>query len=317
MKQEIGACIVDLRGGHAAALTEDGRFVRIRNQGYEVGQTVRLGGAKPKAERRAQLRALVSVAAGLLLLILGGFQGYQTPVGIVSLDVNPSIEYTINCFDRVLTAEGVNEDGERILDQIDESLLMNLPIDEAVEQTIQMLRDNGYLELEAENDVMLSASSYSTRHAERLAKELKERVALQEDLAVTSVSVTNGEVEQAHALGASAGKLYLVERLQQATKDGARFDQADWLGKPIREIMQKTQEQESMYPPQGENGTGAQSQGQIAPSGEPSATPNPRSPQSTAPQKSDQPADGGQISGPSQGSQGGKSPSGSSGHPNG
>ena len=112
MKREMGACIVELRGRYAAALTDDGQFVRIRNQGFSVGQTVRLTKRQAKSAQRRRLRALTSVAAGLLFLVLGGFKGYQTPVGIVSLDVNPSIEYSINVFDHVLSVHGVNEDGE-------------------------------------------------------------------------------------------------------------------------------------------------------------------------------------------------------------
>jgi hypothetical protein len=47
-------------------------------------------------------------------------------------------------------------------------------------------------------------------------------------------------VQQAHALGTSAGKLYLIERLQQATGTDEAFDPKDWLNTPVREIIRET-----------------------------------------------------------------------------
>ena len=63
------------------------------------------------------------------MLTLGGFAGYRAPAGVVSLDVNPSIEYTINCFDRVLDITAVNEDAQAIVGQLDENALLFRPVD--------------------------------------------------------------------------------------------------------------------------------------------------------------------------------------------
>ncbi|MEZ4629035.1 MAG: hypothetical protein R2912_13440, partial [Eubacteriales bacterium] len=107
MKEQHSAVIVDIRGAYAAALTAGGEYIRVRNDGYEIGQPISLRRAAHTAGRRARISALASVAAGFLLLLFGGFTGYVAPAGVVSLDVNPSIEYTINCFDRVLSVSAV------------------------------------------------------------------------------------------------------------------------------------------------------------------------------------------------------------------
>ena len=271
MKREIGACIVELCGRYAAALTDDGQFLRIRNRGYEIGQTLQLRAKQPQAKPRLRIASFTSMAAGLLLLIVGGFAGYRSPAGVVSLDVNPSIEFTINCFDRVLAISAVNDDGSGLIAQMDESALLNQPVDAAVEQAIAALRDSGYLAEETENDVMLSSSSYSARHAEALATRLKQIVAQQQDLTVISVSVSKSEVDAAHALGASAGKLYLVERLKESLGESDSFDQSDWLKKPVREIVSKTEEQEQS--------AAQQSGGQ--PAEQPAAQPSPDAGQPT------------------------------------
>jgi len=275
MKQEMDACIVELRGRYAAALTSDGQFVRIRNHGFSVGQTVRLTKRQTMPAQRRQLRALTAVAAGLLFLVLGGFKGYQTPVGVVSLDVNPSIEYSINVFDRVLSVRGVNEDGAVLLEQIDETLLKNRSVGDAVEQTIDSLRESGYFSQDQENDVVLAASSYSAQHAEELAEQLKGRVAQQNDLSILSFSVTHQEVEQAHALGSSAGKVRIVEQLKQSNQSEYGFQEEDWLEKPVRDILQETEEQQqqTQTQPAGEQQNAPQPQETPPPA--PEATPNP------------------------------------------
>ncbi|NLI53758.1 MAG: anti-sigma factor domain-containing protein [Clostridiales bacterium] len=240
MKERSRAIIVEIRGASAAALTSGGAFVRVPNNGYELGQEIRLPESAAPARRRARITALASMAAGFLLLLLGGFTSYMTPSGVVSLDVNPSIEYAINCYDRVLNVTAVNDDGGQILARMDLPSLRYRPVDEAVEATISALRESGYLAEATENDVMLSAAAYSAQHAEQLTKRLSAQVSLQNGLTVYSASVTRGDVDAAHALGTSAGKLYLIERLGEASGEGTAFDPEDWVDRPVREIIALT-----------------------------------------------------------------------------
>ena len=93
----------------------------------------------------------------------------------------------------------------------------------------------------------------------------------QKDLTVVSVSVSRSDVEEAHALGTSAGKLYLVEQLQKSSDGDGAFDTEDWIEKPVREIMKKTQEEQDQSAPQG-TGDEEPSGGQGEPSGGPKAT---------------------------------------------
>ena len=240
MKEQKSAVIMEIRGKYAAALTRDGSFIRVPNVGYAVGQRIELNNQAKNANRIRRYGAVAAMAAGFLMLFFGGWTGYMTPVGVVSLDVNPSIEYSINVFDRVLDITAVNDDGRQILDGMDEQALLNHSVDDAVEATIVTLRQNGYLAEATENDVMLSASAGNARHAEALAQRLNARVSRQGDLTVYSVSVSSDEVEHAHTLGTSAGKYYLIEQLEGASGEGEEIDPEDWVEKPVREIISKT-----------------------------------------------------------------------------
>ncbi|MEA4870310.1 MAG: anti-sigma factor domain-containing protein [Christensenella sp.] len=242
MKGKQSAIIAEIRGKYAAALTAAGQFIRVPNEGYEVGQAIVLPSPARNAGKRMRLGAYASMAAGVLLLLFGGWMGYLTPVGVVSLDVNPSIEYSINLLDRVLEITAVNGDGVQILSGMDARALLYRPVDDAIEATIATLRQDGYLAEETENDVVLSASAGDARHAEALAQRLNSRVSEQTDLTVYAVSVSRGEVESAHALGTSAGKLHFIKQLKESSGAGESFDPADWVGKPVREIIAGTKE---------------------------------------------------------------------------
>jgi len=244
MKQEqTGAVIVEVRGRKAAVLTQSGEFIRMNNEGYTIGQQVLLipqpVAARP-VRKRMRVTALAGMAAGFLLLVLGGFKGYTMPVGVVSLDVNPSIEYTINAFDRVLDITAVNDDAGKILANMDENALRYRPVEEVVDATIQALRENGYLTDATGNDVVIAASSYDTRHTERIAERLGLRVGQDDGLTVYSVPVSHVEVEAAHARGTSAGKLYIVEELESSWSAAEDFDADDWIERPVHDIIHET-----------------------------------------------------------------------------
>jgi len=60
--------------------------------------------------RKALLASACSIAV-VGLLAYGGFAVYKTPVNYVSIDINPSVELGLNLFDRVVSVEGMKEDG--------------------------------------------------------------------------------------------------------------------------------------------------------------------------------------------------------------
>ncbi len=59
----------------------------------------------------------VSAVCAMLILVIGGvgFSWVRMPVSYVSIDVNPSIELGLNRFDRVVSVEAYNAEGEAIL----------------------------------------------------------------------------------------------------------------------------------------------------------------------------------------------------------
>lgn len=63
-------------------------------------------------------RSLVSAAACLLFLLLGGHWLYFTPTATISIDINPSIELGINRFNKVISVNSYNDDGQILADSL-------------------------------------------------------------------------------------------------------------------------------------------------------------------------------------------------------
>ncbi len=101
---------------YAVVLDEKGRFLKVPNLGYHVGQSlnhvvVSDSPSKHQARRRHITRWL-AMAACLCLMVLGGWLFWQSPVGTVRMQINPDVQMSINRFDRVIGLEGLNEDGK-------------------------------------------------------------------------------------------------------------------------------------------------------------------------------------------------------------
>lgn len=73
--------------------------------------------ARKKQRRKSVYRKWALAAACFAIVLLGGqgYAAYFTPVSAISVDVNPSIELSINRFDKVISTESYNSDGDILL----------------------------------------------------------------------------------------------------------------------------------------------------------------------------------------------------------
>ena len=205
--------------------------------------------ANAGAVRRNPVWLRMGVAAACAVCVLGsaitGACAYFTPTSYVSLDVNPSIEYSLNTFDRVLSVKGVNDDGKIILEKIELTSLKNKAIDQAVRETIDAIAQQGYFPKDSEGDVVIAVSGTQPAKAEKLSAQLKaavKRAAEEEalDVEVESMAVGAARVEEARRLGVTPGKLNLVEKLKESAQNADDIDIEEWLNKSVKDIMKET-----------------------------------------------------------------------------
>lgn len=146
--------------------------------------------ARPPRRRRRW--APLAAAASLLLagiLCATGWHIWQQPAAFVGVDVNPSLELTVNNFDRVVKATAINDDGAAVLDALSlegqpyeeafntlmdsEAMAPYLAEDAFVDVNITT-QDNALAsELQAQSDAVLASHPYqgACHHADETTRE--------------------------------------------------------------------------------------------------------------------------------------------------
>lgn len=76
------------------------------------------GGWRTAPRRRVRPVLTAAACAACLLMTLGSLWLYFTPAAYISVDVNPSLELTVNRFDRVIAVTGRNDDGTALAENL-------------------------------------------------------------------------------------------------------------------------------------------------------------------------------------------------------
>lgn len=183
--------------------------------------------------------ATVIAAAALALGITGVAYSYTAPAKYISFDINPSVELVTNAFDKVIDANALNEDGIKILESLD---LENKDVKEAVDLLTQSAIDNGYLQENLQNEILVTVATDAADEAVKTQNELGEVVKeelKEENLDKTPVTTENINMErhkEAARLGISPGKMNLIQKLE-AVKPGIKYE--DYSKKPVKDIMKE------------------------------------------------------------------------------
>lgn len=82
-------------------------------------QTIKNEAGKGRRQVHFTVKMIAACASLFVMLCLGGFYGVSVyPVSYVSIDINPSIELSLNCWDRVISATAYNEEGVGVLNAV-------------------------------------------------------------------------------------------------------------------------------------------------------------------------------------------------------
>ena len=175
------------------------------------------------------------IAACLMVAILGGSGVYYQRVcavaSVVSLDVNPSVELTVNRGEKVLSCTPLNEEAKEILADMGAGAdLKGAKLDVAVNAIVGSLVRNGYLS-SISSAIMISVEDKDTVRAEKLQRELTNTL---DDVLQTSASkaavltqtlTQDAELmQQARENSISTGKAALVNRVL-ALNSALKFDE--------------------------------------------------------------------------------------------
>lgn len=169
------------------------------------------------------LKFILPFAACLLLgLGIGGFlyTNNFAVSSVVAIDVNPSIEITANKNDKVIDVTAVNDDAEKIIDDMD---LKKSDLNVAVNAIVGSMVKNGYMEND-KNGILVTVLNDDTEKADTLRKEIVTDIdsALKENNAEAqvinqTVSITDEVRQFANDNYISIGKAVFIMNI--ASKD--------------------------------------------------------------------------------------------------
>ena len=200
--------------------------------------------------KKKKIPIVAPIAAFAVLLITATVFAFNTPYAYVSLDVNPSLEYTVNIFKQVLSVKGMNEQGTALLEKISKDELKFKNIDKAITMTVDALSSEGYLKDNATIVITTSTATDNMFKADSLATEIEDAAIAEvetndttedDDTVVTAEAIGAERVEEARRLEVTPGKLNLVEKLIEAAGDGAGINRDEWLyDRSVQDILKET-----------------------------------------------------------------------------
>ena len=160
------AIVAEIDKKQMLVITDKGDFIKVKRQmSAAIGDVVEITAQKTFMP----YRRLASVAACFLACIFlsTGVYAYYTPYSYVSVDINPSMAMSLNRFERVLSVEPLTEDAVSFIENTKN--LKNRQIDEALSEILISASEKGYIDDEAENQIMLVVSAKNPKQEEELA----------------------------------------------------------------------------------------------------------------------------------------------------
>ena len=224
------AVVLEIEENWAAVLCEDGVVRKIKKGKLSVGDSLDIS-----PESRGKIlslgsfrRYLAGSAAALFLLTAGagGVYSYNTvwACSYVSLDINPSIEYTLNRQNYVIKVKGLNEEGQGIVDELMKTSLHHATLEEALEQTKLILSQKKYLNSDAGEYVLINVSASNDKRMNILQKEALSAFSTEQTQGKLNLVLTGSTLKEhktASSLGISTGTYQQIQYIKaKSQKDG-------------------------------------------------------------------------------------------------
>ena len=181
-----------------------------------------------------------SLAAAVLLLglCMFGVGSWNHVVTVVSLDVNPSIEISLNPYQRVIDSHAYNEDGEEIIERINvhglacEEAVTKLLSDSAIVNSVAKGTHEGYTKDESAVEITVVSFDGHKNHAAQSTKEVAH--AVHDSHCPSHMNhMAQHEYQDAQDLGMSPGKYRMYQELREGNPD-LSTDDVNHL--PMREL---------------------------------------------------------------------------------
>ncbi|MBT2729407.1 anti-sigma factor domain-containing protein [Bacillus sp. ISL-75] len=218
--------VMEIDDAFLTLLTPEGEFLHARrqNQPYAIGEeihffpieSVKTSNHFNTLKNVFKLKPVWALMAALFIFLGSFFPMYQNnkAYAYMSIDVNPSIELSINKKMQVVEITGYNKEGKEIISQLNK--WEKEDVSKVAQTILAEMEKEGYLNTK-ENIII---STVRTKEAEvKIDKKLQENIdeikasVNKQKLEITVLKATESEWKKAHKLGITTGK-YKKNKIQ-------------------------------------------------------------------------------------------------------
>ena len=182
---------------------------------------------------------IIPIAAVLIMMLsclLVGAGIYATEYETVYVDINPSIEVSVNRFSRIIGVDYLNDDAERCFSELS---LKNRSAEQGMTRILDVLNEEGYLE---NGELYISVSCKNEKHAEKLLTKLEEHTEKTQKEKGYSVTVFTQKIapedrQAAKEMGISPTKYRMIEDIIRENNTYSQEDLKNMKMKDLRELL--------------------------------------------------------------------------------
>jgi hypothetical protein len=201
----VKAIIVDMHEKYVIVATRSGDFKKVYNryQGCCVGDEINVVekpfSALVHLTPFIRIRTAAVAVVIFMLLSLGGYgiYDYTRAVAFVTLDINPSIELSINRYERVIDIRGLNTDGSNIVSK--SRPVKNLRVEDALKVLLEEAVSEDYLDT-GSSTVLLTVSGKQKIEPDNFKAKIRDAAESQ----LESMAAENSEKEEMGIAGAQS-----------------------------------------------------------------------------------------------------------------
>lgn len=173
----------------------------------------------------------VVVCVCLLAVGIGGYRSYFKPVSFISIDINPSLELEINRFDRVISANGYNDDGQELVMGLDVRYMDYM-------DALQEVLEHDSIEARLSQDEILSivVTGEDEMQQEEMLDHVRSCIARHKN--AYCYQADRKELEEAHELGLSCGKYQAFLRIREVDPSISADEIRNMTMREIHDLME-------------------------------------------------------------------------------
>ena len=196
---------------------------------------------KEKKLRSPFRKFAAAAVCSLAVFIGGGSWLFFTPAAFISVDVNPSLELGINCFDRIVSVTGYNEDGRALARELQ---IKYMDYQKGLEALMEDEDLAVYLADDA--DIVLTVAGENAAKSSEILENVESCMSRHEN--VYCHQGNSEEVHHAHDAGLSFGKYQAWQVLQELDPDITLEEIQDMTMSQIQALIQEHSREEDSAP---------------------------------------------------------------------